>query len=192
MDRLSRKERGVTQNLFLIEMKSEKEYIVMGSTGNIYTVIIKDIPSCSCPDFVTRNKRCKHIYFVLIRVMKTIKEDQSIYSDNELMEMYSKIPQITNNLFVDKELKSVYEKFKLQLDCGQKEVTIKNTDDVCPICLDDLENGDDLDYCKYSCGKFVHKICYGMWCKKNKATCIFCRADWNNKKVTPYINIKKK
>ena len=35
----------------------------------------------------------------------------------------------------------------------QKEVSQKfDKGDVCPVCLDPLENGKELDYCKYSCG----------------------------------------
>src|SRR5580700_10634340 len=102
----SRKQRGVTQNIFLIETiigteQYERKYIVMGSTGNIYNVIIKNEPECTCPDYTTRYKRCKHIYFVLMRIMKINNVDEEEYTNDELVEMFKNIPQITNQLIID-------------------------------------------------------------------------------------------
>ena len=195
---LARKQRGATQNIFLIETLIcddnilERKYVVMGSTGNVYNVIIKDIPECTCPDYMTRGKRCKHIYFILIRVMRIINEDQEEYSEDELYEMFNNIPTVTNNLIVDNKTKNTYEKLKqsnkLKPEIKQKEQ--KSTDDLCPVCLDDLDNGDELDYCKFSCGKPIHKICYVMWTKKHPLNCIFCKKSWVQKESTSqYMNL---
>lgn len=189
MDRL-RKERGKKQPLYLIETvdtdkDSIKEYMVMGLTGNVYSVQIKNKPECSCPDHQTRHRRCKHIYFILIRVMKVTQdnEDKEEFTDSDLETMFSNIPDVTNNLYVDTDKREKYNKLK-GVTSGAKK---KDTDDVCPICLDDLENGEELDYCKYSCGKPIHKECFDMWCKKRATSCVFCRADWFQKK---YINLE--
>ena len=196
-----RKQRAATQNIFLIETiidekSTERKYVVMGSTGNIYDVIIKNTPQCTCPDFKTRNKRCKHIYFILIRVMKTDKEDQLFYNDAELSEMFSKIPSITNNLIVDESTKNFYHKLKkenkLDNNENEKHINMKSTDDLCPICLDDLEDGNELEYCKYSCGKPIHSLCFSMWCKRNNKKCIYCRKDWEGTNDTKYVNLINK
>ena len=191
-----RKIRGKTQNLFLIESLNtneqyEKKYVVMGSTGNVYNVIIKNIPECSCPDYTTRHRRCKHIYFILLRVMKIDDEDQDEYSNNELVEMFKNIPHITNNLLIDDKTKQKYDALKNnnKLETNSQDITKKSTDDLCPICLDDLENGDELDHCKFSCGKSIHKVCYSMWTKKKAPNCIFCGANWNEKKDAKYANL---
>ena len=70
---------------------------------------------------------------------------------------------------------------------------MKDTADLCPICLDDLENGTELDYCKYSCGKPIHTICFKMWAKKKSKTCVFCRENWEGvkKQDAGYINLLK-
>jgi len=167
----------------------------MGSTGNIYNVIIKNAPECSCPDYTTRHKRCKHIYFILIRVMKVDDEDQDEYSNVEIMQMFQNIPNVTHNLIVDGKTKQKYDALKNNNKLDQTkstDVVKKGTDDLCPICLDDLENGDDLDHCKFSCGKSIHKVCYEMWTKKKAANCIFCNANWFVKKdETKYVNLFK-
>lgn len=188
-----RKNRGKHQNIFLIETIDTinqtnliKQYVVMGSTGNVYTVTIENTPKCTCPDYATRKKRCKHIYFILIKVMKVDDEDQKKYTDKELVEMFNNIPSITNQLIVDDKIKQTY---KLNSQSAHQSVTMKTTDDLCPICLDDLNNNEELDYCKYSCGKPIHKICFDMWAKKKNSLCVFCRASWKGKVDGQYVNL---
>ena len=194
----ARKQRGATQNIFLIEtiidnIETERKYVVMGSTGNVYNVIIKENSECSCPDYTTRMKRCKHIYFILIRVMKSMNEDQDQYSKDELQEMFNNIPQVMNNLVVNDNIKNTYDKLKQSDKLLKKEptsVSQKDTSDLCPVCLDDLDNGDELDYCKFSCGKPIHTICYGMWTKKHPMNCVFCKKPWLHKEnSTQYVNL---
>ena len=192
-----RKLRGKTQNIFLIEATNtnsleQRQYSVMGLTGNVYTVIINEKPTCTCPDFKARQKRCKHIYFILTRVMKVPdnKEDSKTYTLDELTTMFSNIPAIMKNLVVDDNKKHKYEQMK---DKPDKKVDMKSLDDMCPICLDDFEDGDTnnvIDYCKYSCGKPIHKICFEMWAKKKGFNCVFCNHKWNNDTNSNYINLK--
>src|SRR5205085_4454379 len=114
-------------------------------------VTIKNIPECTCPDYVTRHQRCKHIYFILIKVMKCYDVDQDIFTMAELDEMFLNIPKITNNLVIDDKIKNTYEKLKHKKTLNEQNddnITLKDTDDLCPICLDELEHGDELDYYK--------------------------------------------
>lgn len=194
---MSRKIRGKNQVLFLIEAldeenKYERKYNVMGSTGNVYNICIKNKPSCTCPDHLTRRVRCKHIYFVLLRIMKVKRheEDVSNYENSELLTMFKRIPKITNNLKVNKQ---TYDKYNiLKNGDDKKDVSIKqkSLDDLCPICLDDLDNGKPIEFCKYSCGKNIHKKCFSMWNKtRSKKECVFCRKPWNVTVSGEYINL---
>lgn len=190
---IARKDRGKKQNIFLIEMikgQNEQTFMVMGTTGNVYTVVIKEEPECTCPDFETRGNRCKHIYFILIRVMHVTpaNEDKSSYSATSLKKMFDSMPTVLNNI-VAGDAKDKY--IKLQQSDG-KMVEKKPSDDACPICLDDLENGEELDYCKYSCGKQIHTLCFSMWQKKNSGDCVFCRHSWTAApQVDGYLNLLK-
>ena len=83
----TRKNRGLTQKLFIIESKSDYDYVIMGSTGNVYDVTISNIPTCTCPDFTTRGNRCKHIYFIMMKIMKVINDEQEEYSDDDIAQM---------------------------------------------------------------------------------------------------------
>lgn len=191
----NRKARGKTQNIFLIETiindnLNERKYAIMGSTGKLYYVTIDESPICTCPDFATRHIRCKHIYFVLIRVMKVSKEneDQKKYTKQDLETMFNNIPNIMNNLIADVKIRDNYNKIKNN-NFKPVQTDKKDSDDLCPICLDDLTNGDELDYCKYSCGKQIHKLCFSMWIKKNAHNCVFCRKSWFAPIEQEYIDL---
>ena len=180
-------ERCYTDNIYLIESfppeednPYERNYLIMGNSGNTYTVTISNEPSCTCPDFITRGNRCKYIFFVLIRIMNVDDYEEEEYSDYELEQMFLNIPEVAKNLMYNGEN-----------PIEQKEVNQKfEKDDICPICLDPLENGKELDYCKYSCGKTIHKKCFTMWEKSKGGICVFCRGKWysnypsNPKKVS--------
>jgi hypothetical protein len=171
-------ERCDTDNIYLIESLPpeednpyERNFLIMDNSGNTYTVTISNYPSCTCPDYTTRGNRCKHIYFVLIRIMNIDDYDdytQEIYTDEELEEMFMKIPQIAKNLIYHGEEPQEQKEVKQKFEKG----------DICPICLDPLENGKELDYCKYSCGKTIHKKCFSMWEKSKGGICVFCRGNW--------------
>lgn len=184
----ARKTRCITDKIYLIESKMitnyEQEYVIMGTTGNVYKVHICNNPTCTCPDFTQRNNRCKHIYFVLLRIMKVTDSDKKTYDDNDLVIMFNNIPEIVSALFVDNDIRKKY------VELNPKNITMKD-DDVCPICLDDIYNGQDIDYCKTQCGKCVHIECFNMWSKNKDPVCVMCKASWytktNNEK--PYINL---
>ena len=168
-------ERCYTDNIYLIECIPpeeeyllERSYLIMGNSGRMYQVTISNSPSCTCPDYTNRLNRCKHIYFVLMRIMNISNYSEEEYSDEELEKMFLNIPPVAKNLMYQGE-KPVEE----------KEVNQKfEKGDICPICLDSLENGKELDYCKYSCGQTIHKKCFSMWEKSKGGICVFCRAKW--------------
>ena len=183
-------ERCYTDNIYLIESfppdddedDPERKYKIMGHSGNVYTVTISKHPKCTCPDFFLRRNRCKHIFFVLMRIMNIDNYTDSSYTNDELIEMFNNIPPIAQNLMykgsaIPNEGKEVEQKFE--------------KGDICPICLDPLENGKDLDFCRYSCGKTIHSKCFSMWERTKGSICVFCRANWhcNNLLITSHKKV---
>lgn len=193
-----RKLRGVSQKIFLVlthefdENILERKYDVMGTTGNVYTVSIKNVPICTCPDYTLRFKRCKHIYFVLKRIMKIQQEYEDIieYNDNDLIHMFSNIPEITNNIKLHTNLVNKYVSLKTNGIILQKKI---EDDDICPICLDTLYDCDEeIVFCKYYCGNNIHKECFDIINdNKTDITCLYCFKPWISNKSTlqPYINL---
>lgn len=182
-----RKTRGIKQKIFLIltyeydDDKLERSYEVMGTTGNVYMVTINESPSCTCPDYVTRAKRCKHIYFVLTRIMKvrTEQEDIEKYPNDVLRNMFDSIPIITESLRVDATKLNKFKELKKNKN-GEVKMRKIMEEDMCPICLMELDDSEDLVYCKYSCGNSIHKECFDMYnLKKTEIKCILCQNLWN-------------
>jgi len=68
-------------------------FVVVGSTGNVYTVTLDRRPTCTCPYFVRKNDVCKHLFYVLLKVVGLSHESpivyQKAYLTNELVEIYS-------------------------------------------------------------------------------------------------------
>jgi hypothetical protein len=196
-----RKTRGKQQKIFLIltheydDQKLERMYEVMGTTGNVYTVNIVNSPRCTCPDFMSRNKRCKHIYFVLTRIMKVRPDQEDIkkYSDGDLQDMFENIPQITENLRIDSTKLEKFKTLKKNHKTGEVKKRQIEEEDMCPICLTELYDCDEeLTYCRYSCGYSLHKECFMMYNSKqySECKCIFCQKLWNIEN-NKYLNIDK-
>lgn len=184
----TRVSRALTQRLFLIKStfvnKHHYDFIILGSTGNAYTVSIKmPAPSCTCPDNKLRHRTCKHIYFVLIKVLKHTHIDNKI-NDNNLDQLFCNM-NINDDVVADESIvKAFDEKIKKIV------IEPKGKDDICPICFEDIDDGTEIDYCKHKCGRYIHVECFKMWTSKNAATCVFCRCNWfqNNNE---YINLTK-
>ena len=149
----TRIERCFTDNLYLVESipqnsneEKKRIYLIMGSTGNVYSVVITNKPTCTCPDFKQRKKRCKHIYFVLIRIMKVENPIIKKFTNENLDEMFNNIPLITNNLIVDKSKRDKFHEITNNIKSNNsKEINSKtdnkvkqrlNDNDICPICLE--------------------------------------------------------
>jgi len=64
------KERALTQRLTIqdrtrndADVIPEETVTIAGTTGNLYTVRIKEVPSCDCPH-AKKGNQCKHIIYV--------------------------------------------------------------------------------------------------------------------------------
>jgi hypothetical protein len=183
----TRKDRGIKQKIFLLgqnEKQSsniEKIFDVMGTTGRVYNVTINKSPHCTCPDFKLRKKRCKHIYFVLIRIMniQEEKQDNQIYSDDELEKMFSFIQNLPG-IVAEKQYIDQYDKLKNKSTRPKREIT---QEDICAICLDYYCESDlEISYCNNTnCGFPVHAICFDQINKKNRTPqCIICKCKWKS------------
>lgn len=181
-----RKENALSHKLYYIDSKilseTTKVYKIMGSTGNVYDVILDNKPSCTCPDCKYRGMKCKHIYFVLIKILK-LTDDKNSFTNEELKVLIKK-KDITDGIKVDN---SILIKYKKCVDGSIEQIPIKpRTDDLCPICMDDITNGEEYESCQWSCGNCVHVDCFDVWkTKQGNDDCIVCKTSFYKK---PTIN----
>ncbi|ARF09889.1 SWIM zinc finger protein [Indivirus ILV1] len=102
----TRKIKALTQNISLIailnEINGTKTYVIKGTTGNTYKVIINEnISSCTCDDFIFRHMCCKHIYHVLMRVLNVDPDSYNtdLIQNNSNITSKLVFEDITNNTF---------------------------------------------------------------------------------------------
>ena len=92
----NRREKGHTEMIYLREVRKvsdlNREYDVLGSSGNTYTLWIHKNPSCTCPDFNGRSIRCKHIYYVLNKILNVDESliDKESFSEDDLKLIFDK------------------------------------------------------------------------------------------------------
>lgn len=95
-------QRAVHQRLFLVEISTAPtatcprhggplvNFTVLGSTGNVYTVTLSKVPTCNCPDAIKGNL-CKHLLFVMIKVVGLPSTHQLVYQSAYLTEELDQI-----------------------------------------------------------------------------------------------------
>ena len=184
---IDRKTRALTEKLYLLQIDNtesefSKTFSVVESTGNVYEVNFTNKSSCNCPDFLMNHKICKHLYFIFFRILKQ-HGDIEIFSEKKLKEIFSNIN--TDSRFIaDNELRNAYiKKIKNESKNEENNFGIKKQikDNNCPICIEELKENETLDYCKFGCGKSIHKECFNIWSRKREANekrCVYCRTEW--------------
>ena len=190
--------RALEQRLYLVDQRDVtsmtsglcREYVVLGSTGNVYTVQIGMIPSCNCPD-CSRGHLCKHILFVFLRVLRVPSHSPLIYQkallQSELQEIFSKTAETANADKVRDEVAAAYKKafsgenvsgeVASQGDDSQGESAIAADDHECPICFESIVGSKEaVERCS-TCRKSIHKECLLKWLARTPSCC-FCRSPW--------------
>ncbi|GAB2284835.1 hypothetical protein Dimus_019288 [Dionaea muscipula] len=177
--------RALSQDLLLLH-RADTAFFILGSTNNVYKVTLSTTPSCSCPDLVNP---CKHILFVLIRLLRVSPRDPLLrrgdtLKPSEVSRLLS-LPMSDGAVAGDRLRYGFYQNFYRQ---RQRRLAPRSAEAdgmgerSCPVCLDDLEKGDKVVSCG-TCGNPVHETCFANWKKSQRGrirsvTCVFCRAVW--------------
>lgn len=197
-------ERAVSQRMYLIsrsdKSEHEKEFTVLGSVGNVYTVNVSHKPRCSCPDFEKGNL-CKHILFVLLKVLRLPPDSQLIYQvallTHELTEIFSKAPANPTHAVMASH--SVQRKYQELTNSnghanGHGPEKRKPAEGDCPICYEEMTTKEPLVWCELGCGNNVHAACFQQWSltksrNGEEISCVYCRAPWkSNPSSKPHTN----
>ncbi|GAP86696.2 putative swim zinc finger protein [Rosellinia necatrix] len=168
----------------------EESVEVAGSTGNVYTVRIERAPSCSCPH-ARAGHQCKHVVYVLARVLRARPDlvYQLALLTSELREIFEHAPPIANSGDSDDNDDKNGSGSGSSSGSGDKRPRDPNRKDVegdCPICFSPFEHdgaeGEDIVYCRATCGQNMHRECLQMWAATKRqgvaVTCPMCRSAW--------------
>jgi len=171
--------------------------VILAQSGNVHTVKIQVTPGCDCgenKDGANPRGHCKHIYFVLLRILEVDRESallfQRAFLVKELDRIFESSPKPPSHLYADP---TVVEKY-LQLTTKRKsksepEVPQKSVEGDCVVCYEPMTATEEIIYCKFGCGNNLHKACFDEWREKTKASqqpnrppveirCVYCRKPW--------------
>lgn len=163
----------------------ECNFVVLGSTGIVYNVCISKLPSCSCPDH-RKGHLCKHILFVLLKVMGIDPDSPLVYQaallTSELREIFDCMAnrRVGGVVMANSQVQTQYaaslkgESTTDTKTSGAKRKTLDQNAD-CPICFDSLSSG-TLTYCRATCGTNFHLDCIQRWLAQQRGnpTCPNC------------------
>jgi len=190
---MDRVERVMSQRFFMVGRSRDgnelrEEFSVLGSTGNVYTVIIDRIPFCDCPD-ATKGNHCKHILFIFLKVLQVPTESHCWYQKalltSELEVIFAQAPKaptaVANRNVVDAYNRATGKASSSTAVDPPKNRRMPGADDDCPVCYEEMHNVDmkTLTFCN-ECGNALHNECFQQWARKagHNVTCVWCRAKW--------------
>ncbi|KAL8931459.1 MAG: hypothetical protein Q9216_007196 [Gyalolechia sp. 2 TL-2023] len=167
-------ERAISQRMFVVgrsrggtEAIPDETVEMAGTTGNIYSITIGLVPSCTCPDY-SKGNQCKHIVYVLHNVLKAPEhlQYQLAFLSSELREILSQALLPASSVAAPSS------------PSNRKEIAGD-----CPICFMEFEpETEEIVWCKAACGNNIHKHCFEQWAKSQKrisdVKCVYCRTPW--------------
>jgi hypothetical protein len=197
-----------TEPLYLIEYKVDQnqiDFMISGSTKNVYRISMKNCQiTCDCQDATTWCKKfkvvCKHVCFVLFRVLKLLRDTTIFFENLKLSEEEEKLilswiskkqigEDVFNESLRDKYLQKIQDPKQISL-FSKSDKVFENSDE-CPICYDLLLNEIKLLSCP-DCKNYVHETCMEKWLQYNH-TCVYCRsnswAKFIDEKSSKYVNL---
>lgn len=175
----ARQARALSQRILLVRdslavTEEGVECRVIGSRGTEYTVKIGSESTCDCPDATFNQQTCKHLYFVLAKVLQ-MEEDVWRHGNRHFMASTVEIMQV-------KALLRRENTWPSQPAEGEDKTTttpqVKRRDvreqKECPVCLEEFQESEELVWCTLSCGYNLHRTCFS---RCQKPTCPLCRSE---------------
>eukprot|EP01041_Mallomonas_annulata_P011048 gene11048-23099_t len=158
---------------------------IRNENGDIFRITIGNPHTCSCGI-----ELCVHFLFIMLKVLR-IPEDnpmcwQSCFTDSEInnilngnIEREKKRP---SRVIIKKE---VIEKPTTTIDESNvpRQPIDDQSENICPICQDDMIKGQALTWCRKSCGNNIHAKCMKMFAQfkisnNHTVSCPLCREEW--------------
>ena len=184
-DTLIRIERALTQRLYLVSRQvlaeDQQAFAVLGSTGNVYNVMIGQTPACNCPDYGRKgNTSCKHVLFVFLRVLRVPSTNPVVWQaallKQELVEIFAAAPSVGTGPLASAAVRSTFARVNGASadDCplagAAAEIQRRPVSGPCPICFEEMienEEGkceaEETVWCHATCGLSVHATCFRQW-----------------------------
>jgi hypothetical protein len=152
--------------------ESQWDFKVRGQSKNIYQQTLTPSQfTCSCPDHKTKQTFCKHLLFLVARVAIQMNLASNLSNDKTLWSI---------NYFNDCS-KSWIERLKSRIVENQtksKPICCSAIGNDCPVCFEEMKEGESLAQCITTCKNYFHKECINLWLSSGHNNCPLCRAGW--------------
>ncbi len=134
------------------------EFDIQEINGKIYHIVVNNNIECNCNNFTEKKLICKHIYFIINKILK------NKVNESNITIFFFKL-KVDLNVFNNPKLSNVI-KYKNEMDKD------------CAICLNNFINNEIINYCKI-CKNLYHENCINIWLRTGtKCDCPLCRNIW--------------
>ena len=171
---------------FLLDQPGPTKFVVkkQNDEEERRLVLIGRENKCSCGE----DTPCVHILFVMTKVLRLELRDPIIWQrslvDREVNQILSRRRRLERRTTTTTTTSQrVVTETKNTTKHTVKRRELKDGDEVCAICQDDMKDSDSLTWCSSGCGHNFHVTCMKQNAKFRKAngddvTCPFCRTEW--------------
>ncbi|XP_071511527.1 mitogen-activated protein kinase kinase kinase 1-like [Diadema antillarum] len=192
-----RVERALHARLFLLSQIGPNSFLIGGdSPDHKYKVTIGS-QNCNCG----KGPFCVHLLFVMLRVFKLPEDDNLLWNrtlkNYEVELLFSKYEAMKKKKL--KQSPGTHSSQRSQRSSQSPSTSHiprpsspcpstgssdqREDEDLCPICLLDMVEGESLVVCKNGCHNKLHHHCVAIWaeeCKRQEEpmVCPLCRAVW--------------
>jgi hypothetical protein len=228
----ARKQRALQQRIFFVDCRTTDRDIsfeVLGTSDKSYHVRFladKREWSCTCPDYAPqgraprRGHRCKHIFFVLARVLHLSLDDGPTFTTIDQVEAAMVAQQVARQ-FVYDPTQPLPPPAERRAQRGPTSPTDSSDGDNkssdgdskssdgdgksrrvaqrpfagedCGICYDKFTADSSVFFCETTCGKSVHQACFQRLVDfKQEPRCPYCRADMRPQGLSLHRKTKRR
>lgn len=188
--------RALTHDLRLLDRTTSSDFFVLGYTGNVYYVTLSASLSCTCPDRAP--VPCKHILFILLKVLSISPHDPIIRSRKslrpcQLRRLLASPTSVDSGVVAGVRARMRFRQVffgngRDDSEGGRR----KRIEGACPVCLEEMGSGGEVLVCG-TCGNGLHAECFKKWKSsrgRRSSTCVMCRSRWREKKKSDkYVNL---
>lgn len=162
------------QRIRLLNTTAPGEYLIQGSQDNTWVVHLDAMHAeCTCPDHTQRGTVCKHLIFVLNRVLhKPVTGTQTV---RELLhDVPAVLPPVSTGECASDVLMRIW---RAHPDWQEPRYTVGAE---CPVCFDVMDATHEyIWWCRRQCGNTVHRECFETCARLGNSRCPLCRAPYN-------------
>lgn len=168
----ARVQRALTQQrIRLLDTIAPGQYLIQGSQDNNWTVHLDGTHvECTCPDNQNRGAVCKHLIFVLIRVLH-----KPITAARTVRQLLTDVP-VAPPAPVECSSDILMRIWQAHPDWKQPRY-VEGAE--CAVCFEAMDpTREYIWWCRTTCGNTMHRLCIEQCMAHGIQTCPHCRHSW--------------